>query len=123
MGKFGNSPNAWKSGEFPNSLENLSVVYFLNIGKFLKCLAIWEISQIPRHLGNFPKIQNFEKLQNLKIHHPQISIGIWEIRGIPQLPENLGNSPNSYESGWDIPQLPGNLRVVYFSIIGNFSNA
>jgi len=53
---------------------------------------------------------------------------------------NFKNSPNAWESGkfpkypesgefpkclgiWEIPQIPGTLRVVYFSIIVNFLNA
>ena len=99
---LGNFPNAWVSGKFP------------------KCLGFGEISQISSHLRTF---------QNLKIYHPQIPIGTWEIS---QMPENLGNFPNAWVSGkypkclgiWEIYQMPGYLgnfpntyrylRVVYF---------
>jgi len=78
-----------------------------------------ETSQIPRHLGNFPDTQAFGKFPRysciweiskiLKIYHPEISVGIWEIS---QIPRHLGNSPNSYRY----------LRVVHFKDFGNFSN-
>ena len=40
---LGNFPNAWISGKFP------------------KCLAIWEISQMHEYLGNFPNAWVSEK--------------------------------------------------------------
>ena len=53
-------------GDFPNARVS---------GKFLKYPGIWEISKI------------------LKIYHPKIPAGIWEISGIPQMPGNLGKFP------------------------------
>ena len=67
---------------------------------------------MPRYLGNFPNIQTFMEFpkypviykisKTLKIFEPLIPIGIWKIPkipgnlGIPQIPQNLGNFPNSY---------------------------
>ena len=76
----------------------------VKIGKSQKNLGIWEISQTPMHLRNF--------WVTYEIYHPQIPIEIWEIWGIPQKLRILGNSQNSL----------ANFRVVYFSIIGSFSN-
>ena len=47
----------------------------------------------------------------LKIYHPQISVGIWEIS---QIPSHLGNFPDTqaflkfprYPGIWEIPQIP-----------------
>ena len=54
----------WESGEFPKFLKESEGGLFFNYRKFLKCLAIREISQIPRHLGNFPVIQSFLEIGN-----------------------------------------------------------
>ena len=80
---------------------------------FSQCLGIWEISKMPGNLGNFPNSLenlmvisqmhsyswNFPNTQTfvefpkypviwvsriLKIYHPQIHKGIWEILRIPQ---------------------------------------
>ena len=56
-------------GIFPKLLRESDGSLFFMYTKFLKCLAIWEISQI------------------LKVYHSQIPIGIWK------------NFPNTWESG------------------------
>ena len=82
--------------------------YFSNSQRFWefpKYSVIWEISNI------------------LNIYHPQFPIEIWGISRIPQIPRNLVNFPNTWESGefpkylgiWGITQLPGNL--------GNYQNS
>jgi len=60
-GNQGNSPNIWESREFSKILGESEGGLFFNNRKFLKCLAIWEIFQIPRYLGNSPSIQSFGK--------------------------------------------------------------
>ena len=94
-GNLGNSPNTW------NSEGSL----FFNYSKFLKCLAIWEIFQIPNFLKEsesvlfflFRKIlkcQTIWEYSNYKESRefPKY-LGFWKI---PQILGNLGNSPSSY---------------------------
>ena len=54
---------------------------------FIK-IGIWEISQIPKYLGNFPDTQLFGKFPR----YP----GIWEIS---QIPSYLGNFPDTQVFG------------------------
>ena len=83
---------------------------------FIK-IGIWEISQIPKYLGNFPDTQLFGKFPR----YP----GIWEISGIwglfifkileiPQMPGYLGNFPDTQT------RCSKYLRVVFFLNSGNF---
>ena len=75
-GYLGNFLNAWVSG------------------KFLKCLGICEISQVPRHLRNFQNLKNIPPSNTCR---------------------NLGNFPNAWVSAkfpkclgiWEISQMPG----------------
>ena len=88
--------------------------------KFPKYLGIWEIPQMPASFGNSPNTWEYGKFSKflkdskcvLFLNYRKFlkCLFIWEI---PLMPGNLGNSPNSL----------GNLRVVYFLIIGNLSNA
>jgi len=75
-----NFPKAWVSGKFP------------------KCLAIWEISQISGFLGNFPNASKFAGNFLVFLKFPSgISriLGIWKNF---QIPRNLGKSPDFWES-------------------------
>ena len=82
-------------------------------------LGIWEISQIPRHLGNSPNSYNLQGCIFLRFWKFLLMTGylgnfpknldIWEIS---QIPKDLGNSPNSYRY----------LRMVNLNDFGNFSN-
>ena len=89
-GNQGNTPNIWESREFSKILGESEGDLFFNNRKFLKCLAIWKIFQIPRYLGNSPSIQSFGKFPKSYKDTPLEFLGIWE---------NLGNSLNSRESG------------------------
>ena len=95
---FGEFPNIQSTGEFPIFLMEFEGSLFLKYRKFLKGLAIWEISQIPRHLGNSPDIQSFEKFPKSQ-KYTTLKVGIWKISEIPQTPGYLGNFPNTQESG------------------------
>ena len=83
-----------------------------------------EISQIPRHLGNFPDTQAFGKFPRYPgiWEIPQIPVGIWgwyifKILEISQMTGYLGNFPDtqafgkfpSYPDIWEISQIPGHL--------------
>jgi len=80
-------------------------------GKFFRYPAIWQISEIPRHLGNssnsyrYLRVVYFKDFGNFSndwiIGEFPINLGIWEIS---QITRHLGNSPNSYRY----------LRVVNF---------
>ena len=78
---------------------------------FPNAWVYWELSQIPRHSGNFPDIWHLRNFQNLKNIPPSNTY------------ENLGNFPHAWISGkfpkclgiWEISQMPGYL--------GNFPNA
>ena len=60
--------------------------------------GICGIPLIPGNLRNSLNIQSFEKISKIiKIYHSQIPLEIWEISGIPEMPVNLGNSPNTWE--------------------------
>ena len=108
LGNLRNFPKTWKSRKFP------------------KCLGIWGISQIARHLRNFLEL----KKTTLRVRFEEFSRipGIW---GILQIPMYLGNSPYSMVLG-KLPRFPDNLgisrflenlRVFYLSIIRNFSKS
>ena len=85
----------WESGEFPKFLKESEGGLFFNYRKFLKCLAIREISQI-----KYPDIWGISQLSSL----------FWKLE-IFWKKWNLWNSPNTLD----------NLREV-FLIIRNFSN-
>ena len=113
-GNQGNTPNIWESREFSKILGESEGDLFFNNRKFLKCLAIWKIFQIPRYLGNSPCIQSFGKFPNLIKIPPSNSYrnlrkpgeflkfqGIWgisqnpDIWEISEIPRHLGNFPYS----------------------------
>ena len=98
---------------------------------------------MPGCLGNFPNTQVLGKFiiypviseisKILKIYHPQIPIGIWEIS---QMPGYLGNFPIGWVSGiftkclgiWEISQMPrfsgsisSHLRNIPYSNIWEIS--
>ena len=88
-----NSQNTWESGKFLGESQ---------VGLFFNYRNSSEISQIPSHFWN------------LKIYHPQIPIGIWEIWGIPQIPGNLAISPNTWESG-EFPKFLFSSKELFLS--------
>ena len=71
---------------------------------------------MPSYLGNFPNTQTFGKFPKylvireiskiLKSYCPQISLGIWEIWRITQMPGKQGNFQNDWESG-EFPKFLG----------------
>ena len=72
--------------------DTTAFTFFIKIG-------ISKISQIPRHLGNFPDTQAFGKFPKW--------LDIW---GIYQKPRHLGNSPNVWVFGefpviWEISKI------------------
>ena len=87
-GYLGIFPNAWVSGNFPKCLGIWEIsqiptsIWGLYFFKFL------EISQIPRHLGNFPNTHVFEGYLGIFSNawvpgkFPKC-LGIWEISQIP----------------------------------------
>ena len=87
--------------------------------KFPRYPGIWGISQIPRHLGNFPNfyrylrgvsfkdLGNFPKTQAFG-NFPRYP-GIWELS---QISRHLGNFPNFYRY----------FRGVSFKDLGNLGN-
>ena len=82
LNSFGNFSNDWIFGEFP------------------KNLGIWEISQIPRHLGNFRNFPN--PCWNLMVVH-------FNYLKISEMPGLLGNFLNA--------RVFGKLLLLTFLII------
>ena len=79
LGIWGISVITCESGEFPR--------YLGIMGNSPNTWESWGIHQIPRGLGNFPKYPVIREISKiLKIYHSQITIGIWEIFGISQMP-------------------------------------
>ena len=131
-----NSQNSRESGKFSKFLGESKGGLFLNFGKFLKCFAIWKISQIPRHL-----VSHLGNFWNLKLIHPEFPkylesgkflgksqvfffqlmefLKCLSISEISQIPSHFGNFwnlknilpqiPRGIWEIWGIPQIPGNL--------------
>ena len=89
--------------------------YYASSQVLCHCVCIWEISQIPRFFGKFPKYPVIWEISKIL----KIPIGIWEIS---QMFGYLGNFPNDWVYR-EFPKCLGFLKIPQISSrLRNFQN-